>query len=55
VTRMQGALPRGTRLLVLVTRRGYIGKRTDILIRRGRAPFRRDRCVAGRRIVACPR
>jgi hypothetical protein len=55
VKRMQGVLPRGTRLVVLVTRRGYIGKRTEILVRRGRPPLRSDRCVAGAKVVACPR
>jgi hypothetical protein len=52
---LQRALPGGTRVVVSVTRRGYVGKRTEFVIRRGRAPLRRDRCVSanGRRVVAC--
>lgn len=38
-------LPAGVRLIVTVTRPGWIGKRTSILIRRGRVPARVDRCL----------
>ena len=45
----------GVRIAVTVTRRGYVGKRTDLAIRRGKAPLRRDRCVSadGRRTIRC--
>ena len=48
-------LAAGVRIAVTVTRRGYVGKRTDVAIRRGKAPLRRDRCVSadGRRIIRC--
>lgn len=47
----------GVRLLVRVTRAGSIGKYTRIVIRRGRAPQRTDRCLrpGGRQPTACPR
>jgi hypothetical protein len=35
----------GTRLLVRVTKPGYIGKWTRIVIRRGAVPRRSDRCL----------
>jgi hypothetical protein len=38
-------LPAGTRLAVTVTEHGFVGKRTVIVIRRGRAPARTDRCL----------
>jgi hypothetical protein len=46
----------GTRLDITVRRAGYIGKWTTIIIRRGRVPWRADRCVKpGRsRPTACP-
>jgi hypothetical protein len=46
----------GVRLTITVTRRGYIGKYTVIVIRRGRAPSRRDLCLFPRssRPRACP-
>jgi hypothetical protein len=46
----------GTRLEITVTRPGYIGKSTEILIRRGRTPVRRDRCIVPgqTRPQACP-
>ena len=46
----------GTRLDIIVTRTGFIGKWTTIIIRRGNAPWRADRCVKpGRsRPSACP-
>jgi hypothetical protein len=52
----QRVLRAGTRLDITVTRAGYIGKWTTIIIRRGSAPWRADRCVKpGRsRPSACP-
>jgi len=46
----------GTRLDITVTRAGYIGKWTTIIIRRGHAPWRADRCVkpGQSRPSACP-
>jgi hypothetical protein len=46
----------GTRLEITVTKPGYIGKWTTIVIRRGAAPRRRDRCVypGARDPVQCP-
>jgi len=39
-------LLRGTvRLVISVTRRGYVGKRTIITLRRGKPPVRRDLCL----------
>jgi hypothetical protein len=35
----------GTRLTISVTRKGYIGKYTRIVVRRGHAPARLDRCL----------
>jgi hypothetical protein len=36
----------GTKITVSVTRKGYIGKRTQFTIRRGKAPLRRDSCLS---------
>jgi hypothetical protein len=45
----------GTRLSVTVTRKGYIGKRTVFMIRRGKAPLRRDTCLStSGRSQKCP-
>lgn len=35
----------GVRLTISVTRRGYVGKRTLIVLRHGKPPRRRDRCL----------
>ena len=35
----------GARMVVSITRRGYVGKRTVIVVRRGQAPLRRDACL----------
>jgi hypothetical protein len=45
----------GARMVVSVTRRGYVGKRTVIVVRQGRPPSRRDACLfPGSRIArAC--
>src|SRR5215217_6873387 len=37
--------PAGARLVISVTKPGRIGKHTTIVIRRGAAPMRRDRCL----------
>jgi hypothetical protein len=39
-------LPAGVRLRIVVTKPGFVGKWTDIAIRRNAAPSRVDRCVA---------
>lgn len=46
----------GTRLEITVTKADYIGKWTTIVIRKGRAPRRADRCVypGARRPAPCP-
>jgi hypothetical protein len=46
----------GTRLEVAVTRRGYVGKFTVIVIRRQAPPSRSDRCLmpGAKRPVRCP-
>jgi hypothetical protein len=56
IARFQGPLPAGTRLVVSVTKPGRIGKHTTIVIRRGAAPTRRDRCLmpSARKPVRCP-
>jgi hypothetical protein len=50
------ALPAGTRLVVTVSKPGFIAKVTTITIRRGRAPSRSDLCIApgAKRPAACP-
>jgi hypothetical protein len=53
---LQRHLRAGTRLDISVTKAGYIGKWTTIVIRQGRPPRRADRCVypGGRRPAPCP-
>ena len=49
------SLRSGTRITVIVTRSGYIGKRTTFVIRKGRAPSRTDKCLNSRnRATSCP-
>ena len=36
----------GVKIQITVSRAGRIGKHTTIVIRRGKAPLRRDRCLA---------
>jgi hypothetical protein len=57
IARFQAVLPAGTRLLISVTKAGRIGKHTTIVIRRGKAPQRVDRCLmpGARKPVRCPR
>jgi hypothetical protein len=45
VLRFQRVLAAGTRLTIRVTKPGRIGKYTQIVIRNGKAPTRRDRCL----------
>jgi hypothetical protein len=45
LTAFEGRLRAGTRLVIRVTRDGFIGKHTVIRIRRGKAPARRDLCL----------
>jgi hypothetical protein len=54
--RFETRLLAGTRLVIRVTRPGWIGKATTIVIRRGRAPLRRDRCLmpGATRPTRCP-
>jgi hypothetical protein len=49
-------LQAGTRLEISVTKPGYIGKSTTIVIRRNAAPWRSDRCLkpGASRAVRCP-
>ena len=59
VTRLntfEGRLRAGTRLVIRVTRPGFLGKHTSIAVRRGKAPTRRDRCLypGAKGPVACP-
>jgi hypothetical protein len=47
----------GTRLIITISKPGFITKVTTIIIRRGHAPARTDMCVApgARRASACPK
>jgi hypothetical protein len=56
IKRFEGAFRAGTKLVITVTKAGRIGKRTTIVIRRGKAPRRADQCLmpGGRKAVACP-
>ena len=56
VARFEGVLRAGTRLAISVTKPGRIGKHTTIVIRRGKAPRRVDRCLVpgARKPVRCP-
>ena len=56
VARFQAELRAGTRVIVMVTMPGTIGKHTTILIRRDKPPVRWDRCVmpGSRKAVRCP-
>ena len=56
VPRFQAAFPAGTRLVISVTKARRIGKHTLIVIRRGKAPTRLDRCLVPgtRKPVKCP-
>jgi hypothetical protein len=53
--RFERKLRAGTRLELTVSKQGYIGKYTVIVIRRGAAPWRSDRCLRPdtKRVVRC--
>jgi hypothetical protein len=55
IGRFEGVLRAGTRLVISVTKPGRIGKHTTIVIRRGKAPTRSDRCLlpGARKPVRC--
>jgi hypothetical protein len=55
ITRFETVLRAGARLVIAVTKPGRIGKRTTIVIRRGKAPRRIDRCLVpgARKAVRC--
>jgi hypothetical protein len=53
--RFERSLRAGVRITVLVTRKGYVGKRTVFVIRKGTAPTRSDRCLSAKgRVTKCP-
>jgi hypothetical protein len=56
LTAFERHLRDGTRLDIAISRSGYIGKHTTIVIRRGAPPRRSDRCIypTGGRPVRCP-
>ena len=55
MTRFERGLRAGVKITVSVTRRGYVGKRTTFVIRRGVAPLRSDRCLSSKgRVTRCP-
>jgi hypothetical protein len=55
VSAFERSLRAGTRITVTVSRRGYVGKRTTFVIRRGLAPLRTDRCLNSKgRVTRCP-
>jgi hypothetical protein len=56
VRQLERYLRAGTRIDVVITKRGYIGKWTTIRIHAAAPPTRRDRCAYpnGRRPVPCP-
>lgn len=56
ITSLQRRLRAGTRIVVTVTKPGFIGKRTVLLIHRGKAPTRVDRCLYPRspKVRRCP-
>ena len=57
VRSLQRRLRAGTRIVVIVGRRGYIGKYSRFRIRAGRVPARRDACLrpGARRPSRCPK
>jgi hypothetical protein len=53
--RYERNLRAGVKITVSVTRRGYVGKRTTFVIRRGMPPLRSDRCLSSKgRVTRCP-
>jgi hypothetical protein len=55
IDRFERGLRAGVTITISVTRRGYVGKRTVFVIRRGQPPSRADRCLSSKgRITKCP-
>jgi PKD domain len=56
IRQLEGTWRPGTRIIVTITRSGYLGKKTTFKIRSGRSPLRRDLCLApgARRATECP-
>jgi hypothetical protein len=55
MSRFERGLRSGVKITISVTRRGYVGKRTTFVIRRGQAPLRSDRCLNSKsRVTRCP-
>jgi hypothetical protein len=55
IGRFERGLRAGVTITVSVTRRGYVGKRTTFVIRRGSAPLRSDHCLSSKgRVTRCP-
>jgi hypothetical protein len=55
MSRFERGLRAGVKITISVTRRGYVGKRTTFVIRRGQAPSRSDRCLSSKgRVTRCP-
>ena len=53
--RYERGLRAGVKITVSVTRRGYVGKRTTFVIRRGAPPLRSDRCLSSKgRVTTLP-
>jgi hypothetical protein len=53
--RFERSLRAGVKITVQVTRKGYVGKRTTFVIRRGAAPTRSDRCLSAKgTLTKCP-
>jgi hypothetical protein len=52
---LERPLRAGARVTVAVTRRGYVGRRTTIVVRQGTPPTRHDTCLStSGRAIACP-
>jgi hypothetical protein len=55
MSRFERGLRAGVKITISVTRRGYVGKRTTFVIRRGQSPLRSDRCLSAKgRVTRCP-
>jgi hypothetical protein len=56
IKRLERSLRPGTKVIVTVTKAGFIGKRTTFTMMRGRQPLRRDLCLVpgARKASHCP-
>jgi PKD repeat protein len=56
IKRLERSLRPGTKVIVTVTKAGFIGKRTTFTMMRGRQPLRRDLCLVpgARKAIHCP-